>query len=152
VTVRTDDEWRALLTLVGTVPAVPGSADRATRGEHHDVIDAAIARWTGTRSACSAARALQSTGIAACPAFTNRDLVEDPHLRARRFIVEWDQPDVGRRRYPGFPVHFERLTVAMRPAPTLGHDNDDVLGALGYGEDELAALATAGTTATVPPS
>ena len=54
-----------------------------------------------------AAKELQAIGIAACPAFTNRDLVLDEHLAARGFIVDVGPP---RRRPPALP----RLAVPLR--------------------------------------
>ena len=145
-----DDEWRALVALVGDPLRRLADADLATRRAAHDAIDAAISAWSAARSAAEATAALQAVGIPASPAFTNKDLVEDPHLRDRGFVVEWDQPDVGVRRFPGFPVHFERLPVELRPAPSLGQHNEAVLRALGCDERQLAALAAAGTIATTP--
>lgn len=152
VTVRSDDEWRALVELVGGPLVELRDATRAERHRRHDDIDAAIAAWTGARSAGDAAAALQAVGVVACPAFTNRDLVEDPHLQARGFIVEWDQPDVGRRRFPGFPVHVEGGSIRMQPAPPLGAHNREVLEQLELAPDEIAQLLAAGTIASEPPA
>ena len=79
--------------------------------------------------------------------------VEDEHIAARGFMVEWDQADVGRRRFPGFPIHFaDPGEIPMRGAPPLGADNRYVLvDVLGYPEARVAALAEAGVIATAPP-
>ena len=127
-----------------TTTALAGlaGADLAARLAAHDAIDDGDRqRGPAARSAADAAAALQAVGVAASPDFTNRDLVEDDHLAARGFIATWDQPDVGRRRFPGFPIHFDRTPVHLGPAPTLGADNVDVLRALGYddGADRRAA-------------
>ncbi len=152
LTVRSDDEWRALVDIVddGRLRAI-ADADVAARRVHHDTIDDALAGWSASRSAAAAADVLQRAGIAASPVLTNKDLVEDRHLAARGFIVEWDQPDVGPMRFPGFPVHFERRPVALRPAPSLGQHNDEILRALGFDDDARAALVAAGTIADAPP-
>ena len=152
LTVPGDHEWRALVDLLGGELAALRDAGLVGRHEHHDAIDATISAWTGTRSAVAAAAELQGIGVAACPAFTNRELVEDPHLCARGFVVEWDQPDVGPRRFPGFPVHFERTAVTMRHAPTLGEHNADVLASHGFGPHDVAELVAAGTVASEPPA
>ncbi len=152
LTVTSDAGWRALVELVGDEQlAGLAAADVDARRRHHDVIDAALAAWTTDRCAGEAASTLQALGVAACPAFTNADLVHDAHLHARGFIAEWDQPDVGPRRYPGFPVHFQDLDIELRPAPTLGQHNVEILETLGYTAAERAELALAGTTATEPP-
>ncbi len=82
---------------------------------------------------------------------TNRDLVQSPHLAARDFMVAWDQPDVGVRTFPGFPIHFGSWATALSPAPRLGGHNVEVLRALGRSDDDIAALLATGTIATAPP-
>lgn len=151
VTVQGDAEWKALLDVIGTTAFAP-DADLAARHAAHDEIDAVIAAWAADRSALDAAAALQTVGIAACPAFTNRDLVENEHLAERGFMAEWDQPDVGPQRFPGFPIHFDGRHVDVRAAPALGADNESVLGALGFDDAHIAALLAAGVIATEPPA
>ena len=116
VTVPDDDAWAALLQLLHD-PALAdlAGADLAARTAAHDRIDEALGRWTATRTPIVAAKELQAHGIAAAPAFTNRDLVLDEHLAARGFIVSWDHPDVGVQRYPGWPVHFAQDAGADPP-------------------------------------
>jgi benzylsuccinate CoA-transferase BbsF subunit len=153
LTVADDAAWRELVDIVGDERLdVLSGAPLAQRMEHHDHIDDVLAGWTAQRPAAEVATELQRAGVAACPAMTNRDLVEDPHLAARGFIAEWDQPDVGIMRFPGFPVHFERLPVTLRHAPSLGEHNEEVLRALGRNDAQLAALAAAGAIADEPPA
>jgi crotonobetainyl-CoA:carnitine CoA-transferase CaiB-like acyl-CoA transferase len=151
VTVQGDGEWRALVDLLRDEALTGhGDADHATRVEAHDAIDAAIARWTASRSPLVAAKELQAVGVAACPAFTNRDLVLDDHLGARGFIVEWDHADVGRLRYPGSPFHFERTPVTIGPAPLLGEHNREVLASIGFDDGSIEDLCAAGVVADRP--
>jgi crotonobetainyl-CoA:carnitine CoA-transferase CaiB-like acyl-CoA transferase len=152
ITVQGDAEWAALCALLrdDVLDAIAG-ADLAARHAAHDAIDAAIGRWTATRTPIVAAKELQSIGIAAVPAFTNRDLVLDEHLAARGFIVSWDHPDVGPQRYPGSPFHFERTPVTISPTPTLGQHNSEVLRSLGYDGEQIAKLMAAGVIADAPP-
>jgi crotonobetainyl-CoA:carnitine CoA-transferase CaiB-like acyl-CoA transferase len=60
--------------------------------------------------------------------------------------------DVGRARFPGFPLHFERRAYEVVGAPGLGADNAAVLADLGYGADEIADLHAAGVIADQPPA
>jgi crotonobetainyl-CoA:carnitine CoA-transferase CaiB-like acyl-CoA transferase len=153
ISIESDAEWKALCEVVagGLDPARhPTLAERL---DHHDEIDRAIAAWSGGREKHEAMRTLQAVGVRAAAVMTNRDIVEDEHVAARGFMVEWDQADVGRRRFPGFPIHFtDPGEISMRGAPPLGADNHYVLvDVLGYPEARVAALAEAGVIATAPP-
>jgi crotonobetainyl-CoA:carnitine CoA-transferase CaiB-like acyl-CoA transferase len=153
VTVGGEAEWATLLRLLHD-PALTDldGADLAARAAAHDRIDEALGRWTRTRTPIVAAKELQANGIAAAPAFTNRDLVLDEHIAARGFIVSWDHPDVGVQRYPGFPIHFAATPATIGPAPALGADNRAVLRELGCTDEQIDALERAGVITEVPPS
>jgi crotonobetainyl-CoA:carnitine CoA-transferase CaiB-like acyl-CoA transferase len=151
--VRSDLEWRALVGVIDGAE-LSALADLATpaRLEQRRGLDAAISAWSGARTAIEAASALQAAGVPASPAFTNRDLVENEHLAARRFMVTLDQRDAGPQRFPGFPIHFGRRSVTLHAPPGLGDDNDQVLRSLGFTPDEIAGLARAKAIADSPPA
>ncbi len=152
ISVTGDGPWSHLVDVVGPVgKGAWRDASLERRFDAHDAIDDLITAWTSTRTPAEAARELQDAGLAAVPVMTNRDLVEDPQLAERRFIVTWDQPDVGQRAFPGFPLHLERTPARLRPCPALGADNADVVvGLLGYPPDEMARLVADGVVATEP--
>ena len=104
-----------------------------------------IAEWTRDRDRWQVATVLQSAGIAAFPTFTCRDIVEDPHLNARRFIERLPHPAVGTKEHTGIPWRLARRRNGVRfPAPCLGADTDDTLrNILGYDAERIAALRTA---------
>ncbi len=151
IAVRTDAEWCALVGVVGG-PELTARAELAAdaRLAERERIDAAISAWTAGRSAMEAASALQDAGAPACPAFTNRDLVESEHLAARGFIVTLDHPDAGPQRFPGFPLHFSRRTVTLNGPPGLGDHNAPVLSSLGYSAGEVADLVRSQTICDRP--
>jgi crotonobetainyl-CoA:carnitine CoA-transferase CaiB-like acyl-CoA transferase len=69
--------------------------------------------------------------------------------RAPDAVVEVNQPGAGEpARLLGPPVGFSRTPGdGSRPGPPLGADTDDVLAALGYDADAIAALKRAGAVA-----
>lgn len=153
ITIRSDREWAALIGLVAVAALTElRDLDASARATRHDDIDAALSGWTSARSPDAVAVALQAVGIPACPVFTNGDLVDNDHLAARGFMVTWDQPDAGRQTFPGFPIHFERTRIPIRPAPALGADNDDVLTWLGYDAATIARLRERHVIADEPPT
>ncbi|MFI5377400.1 MAG: CaiB/BaiF CoA transferase family protein [Candidatus Rokuibacteriota bacterium] len=79
------------------------------------------------------------------PAFTSREILEDPQLRARGFWRTVDDPWSGTMTFPGPPFRLDGRMVALRtPAPALGQHNAEVYGELELGAEELAALRGSG--------
>jgi crotonobetainyl-CoA:carnitine CoA-transferase CaiB-like acyl-CoA transferase len=74
------------------------------------------------------------------------DLVGDPHLKERGFIVEVENQRLGRVALPGFPMRFANCKLNPKwEFPELGRDTRDVLrGVAGYSEEEIDALAADG--------
>jgi crotonobetainyl-CoA:carnitine CoA-transferase CaiB-like acyl-CoA transferase len=71
------------------------------------------------------------------------DLLASDHLKARGFFAVIDQPGLDEPlKVPGAPYLFSRTPWSIRrPAPRLGENNDEVLGAdLGLSATEIAAL------------
>jgi crotonobetainyl-CoA:carnitine CoA-transferase CaiB-like acyl-CoA transferase len=152
ISISNDEEWQALASVLGGELVNRDLATLDGRRRDHDNIDIAIASWSRQHDRFEAMRELQSRGIRASAVMTNQDIVEDEHMAARDFIVQWDQVDVGWRRYPGFPVHFEDpAVIPMSGAPGLGADNERVMvEILGYPTGRFNQLTKDGVLATTP--
>jgi alpha-methylacyl-CoA racemase len=69
-------------------------------------------------------------------------------VRARRMVVELDQPGTGGVKLLGVPVKMSRTPGAPAgPGPALGEHTDEVLARLGYTQEEIAALKESGAAA-----
>ncbi len=99
ISVRTDDEWQALCQVIERpdLAGDPRFASRDDRWAHHDELDAIIGAWTAGQDRYQALRLLQRAGVPAGIALNNRDLVADPHVRARQDLVMIDHPSIGPR-------------------------------------------------------
>jgi alpha-methylacyl-CoA racemase len=72
-------------------------------------------------------------------------------VRARRMVVELDQPGAGAVRLLGVPVKLSRTPGAPAgPGPVLGEHTGEVLASLGYSAEEIAALERSGAAAGPP--
>jgi crotonobetainyl-CoA:carnitine CoA-transferase CaiB-like acyl-CoA transferase len=134
VAVATDDQWAALVDVLGR-PAWAKEAGLATEGGRraaHDRLDAELGRWTAGQDADDVAERLVAAGVPAATVVVPRDIVHNPQLRHRNFFEVEDHPVAGRHEVPTFPVRFEHVTSwHQRHAPTLGEHNDEVLTELG---------------------
>lgn len=150
VSVADDAGWQALCRVLGRqdLAVEPQLAQAAGRREHHDRLDAAIASWSSDRTADEAMHLLQATGIAAGVVRPMREVLHDPHLRARGFWREVDREYVGRflastawfRTGPG-PVDIRQV------APTLGQHTQEMLTrVLGLTPEQVEALERQGIT------
>ena len=121
IAVSGDEQHRALAELIGSAPD-----------------DQAISAWTASRDANAAAEQLQAAGIAAHASWTTPEIAADPHLRARRAIVDVAEPGGTIRAAVGVPMRLSRgEDIGIhRGTPQLGEHEDYVYG-------ELLGLSTA---------
>lgn len=88
---------------------------------------------------------LDAEGIWAGPVYGYAELVADPQIAHNGTFIEYDHPTEGHVKTPGFPIKFSRTPSELRRgAPLTGEHTDDILGAAGFSEDEISALANAG--------
>ena len=152
ITIEDDDAWVRFKRMAGDERLDDSRFEsNAGRFALHDELDALISAWTRDCDRFELAARLQAADIAALPVMTNGDLVQSEHLRARGFIVEWDQPGVGTYEYGGSPIHFsERGPAEMRPAPRLGGANRQICEELGFSDAEIAEFVSDGTLVDTP--
>jgi crotonobetainyl-CoA:carnitine CoA-transferase CaiB-like acyl-CoA transferase len=62
----------------------------ASRAEHRDELDTAVAAWIGGRAYDEVMRAFEDAHAAIAPVYTMRELLRDPHVVARKMFVEVD--------------------------------------------------------------
>ena len=158
VTARDDEEWRALRRLVGEA-AWGESAPPATLAEayaRHDEVDKVLGAWAAEREREEAVDALRAAGLPAGPVNDARDLLLDPHLRARGFyemVEHAPGSGVGRRPVIARPWRLNATPVKIqRPAPPLGEGNAYVLRDLvGLSEETFARLLAERLTGELEP-
>jgi crotonobetainyl-CoA:carnitine CoA-transferase CaiB-like acyl-CoA transferase len=154
VTVSEDRHWRALVDLMGhpswcdeSLSTIPGRRERA------DEIDGRLRDWFAAQPLESTVERLAAAGIPAAPVVSPSLVTENPQLRHRGFFEDLHHPSTGAGLYPCPP--FAQLAGQrrwlMRPPPTLGEHNGEVLrDRCGLTEDELARLAASGVIGTRP--
>jgi crotonobetainyl-CoA:carnitine CoA-transferase CaiB-like acyl-CoA transferase len=154
LTVRDETEWRALAAVIGRddLASRPDLATTDGRRAAHDEIDDAIRAWCAERDHREAARRLQAAGVAAGPVLANWEIVTDPHLHERGYLVYVDHPDAGVLPYPGFGWKLSRTPARVRRhSPMFGEHTREVLCVdLGMSEAEVDHLYEVNATADEP--
>jgi crotonobetainyl-CoA:carnitine CoA-transferase CaiB-like acyl-CoA transferase len=154
ISVSNDDEFGRLADAVGH-PEWRDDARFATvlaRHEHHDALDEAITAWTSTRDHYDVMHTLQKARVKAAAVLDGKEILFDPHFKARGQFDVLDQPALGKRPIPRHvAAKFTRFEAKARThAPTLGEHNEEVLKELGYTDEQIAAMAEAGAIGTLP--
>jgi crotonobetainyl-CoA:carnitine CoA-transferase CaiB-like acyl-CoA transferase len=121
-------EW-AEREIGPTVLAGPEWSDPVYVGQHRDELMAVVAELARVTSRADLIEEGQARGLLVTPVNEVGDVACDPHLLARDFFVDVDQPDGARLRLAGSPFRSDRGRGVRGPAPGLGADNE-LLGAL----------------------
>ncbi len=123
----------------------PRFARNADRVAHRDELSTRIQAHLSTRPTGEIVQALEATEVPVGPVFSLDELFADPqaqHLALRR---EMPHPRVGTVSQTGFPYQLSKTGPALRlPPPLLGLHTAEVLGELGYSEQQIEALRARG--------
>jgi crotonobetainyl-CoA:carnitine CoA-transferase CaiB-like acyl-CoA transferase len=127
------------------------SSDRRFESEealrdHGKVLKSEVEQWLTQRTGDEAQSAGQSRHLLFTKVNSTRDLYQSEHLKARRFFLEVQHPEIGSFGYPGAPFRLSRTAAPPpRPSPRLGEANEEVFGGLlGIDAKRLAALQEEG--------
>ncbi|MBI4641243.1 MAG: CoA transferase [Candidatus Tectomicrobia bacterium] len=144
IAISSDDEWERFCQALGN-PAWTKDEKFSTvpgRWKYQDEIDQQIEGWTVHYEPREVMENLQSAGVPAGMVSTIRDLVHDPHMKARGYFEQVPMTNFGPQLFPGVPWKFSKTPTPIRmPSPQFGEHNDYVFGQLlGKSNEELEAL------------
>ena len=138
-----DSIFKRLMQVIGREDlgrdeALANNAGRVARVEE---IDAAIGAWAATRTVEQVLAPLAEASVPAGRVYTAKDIVEDPHFRARDMILRQPTRDGHEIDVPGIvPKLMGTPGAVRRAAPRLGGDTDEVLREIGLTAEQIAAL------------
>ncbi len=158
---RTRDGWVALVVpterdwsrfceamerpdLVGVAGETDSGPARA-RNMRSGFLTPIVEGWFAGQSSQEVIDKLLAQGLPIGPVQNAQEIVDCPHAAARGALVEVDDPVAGRVKLVGPPIKMSNQRQVMaRPAPRLGEHNEEILGLLGYGPQQVRELAEAG--------
>ena len=145
-----DRTFRGLCEALGRPEwaADPEYRDDTHRIRNREALAARIEAVMETRPRAHWVELLEGRGVPCGPINDYAEVLADPHVRARRLVVETEHPTLGRIETLGTPIKLSDTPLAPgRPAPRLGQHTDEILRDAGFAADEVTSLRRTGAVA-----
>jgi crotonobetainyl-CoA:carnitine CoA-transferase CaiB-like acyl-CoA transferase len=139
-----DKLWRNFCTMVCERPdwmTDPRFATAPARLANIDALEQEIEAVLTTRPTAHWVEKLDAAEVPGGPVNQYDEILRDPHIAARRMVVDIEHPKIGPMKTIGLPLKSTGdLTAIRKPAPWLGQHSADVLRDLGYDDAEVDSL------------
>ncbi|WP_328609745.1 formyl-CoA transferase [Amycolatopsis sp. NBC_00345] len=138
--------WAPITELIGQpeLAVDPEWATPEARLSKLDKVFALVEQWTEQHTKWEVMERLNAHNIPCGPILSTRELIEDETLAELGTVVEVQHPERGAFKTVGCPLKLSDSPVEIERSPLLGEHNNEVLGELGYGPQDLDRLRTAG--------
>ncbi|VIO79472.1 Acetyl-CoA:oxalate CoA-transferase [Bradyrhizobium ivorense] len=141
--VANDNLWRKFCAIAGLNAIVddPKFRTNAERVRHRAETLQHVQGIIATRTVADWNEVLNAVGIPCSPINTLAQLLDHPHTKADKLIMQYEHPAAGRLNCVGHPVTFVGEDRAPGlPPPMLGQHTDDVLREMGLSNESIAEL------------
>jgi crotonobetainyl-CoA:carnitine CoA-transferase CaiB-like acyl-CoA transferase len=108
-----------------------------------EVVEPAVCAWNSEEIEA----ALMAVGVPCACVNNFKEVFDDPHMIARGIVKDVAHPRLGKMRAVRNPILLDHDGPEIeRHAPMLGEHSEEVLRQLGYSDDTIKELVTAGVT------
>jgi crotonobetainyl-CoA:carnitine CoA-transferase CaiB-like acyl-CoA transferase len=123
----TAQQWQAMTeAILGAEPvATAGIAEHMKNG---GAVMRDVRHALGTMTTDVALAKLQAAGVPCAPVLARSELAAHPQIEASASVTVVDHPTLGRIRQAMPAAHFDDRRATLRPAPTLGAENERLEG------------------------
>jgi formyl-CoA transferase len=133
LTIAADNVFSRLCTAIGRADLAVDErfAQHAARSKNYRAINDIVAEWIKSNTVDDVTESLKKNGVPHSLIYSPAEIVNDPHYAARGSIETMDHPRLGLLKMPAPVPHFSATPApALRPAPLLGQNTQEVLGDL----------------------
>ena len=134
--------------LIDDVKSNTGTA-RAANG---DFLGPIIEEWLSKKTRDEAEKILNKNGVPVGSVYTAKDIFESEQVKARRSLIDIEDPDVGTYQFARGPVMLSNAPeIETNPAPDLGQHTHEILSSiLGYSDEQINELINSNTIGIKP--
>ena len=134
--------------LIDDVKSNTGTA-RASNG---DFLGPIIEEWLSKKTRDEAEKILNENGVPVGSVYTAKDIFESEQVKARKSLIDIEDPDVGTYQFARGPVMLsDAPEIETNPAPDLGQHTHEILSSiLGYSDEQINELINSNTIGIKP--
>ena len=144
IAVSNKEEWLAFCNAIGNPEWTKKEefSDELSRWKNQEELDRLIGEWTINHDHYEIMQTLQKAGVMAGASLDVEELVNDPQLKERDYLVEIEHPEMGKLRLVGLPWRLSDSPKGnYQCAPLLGEHNDYVFSELlGLSKEQIRQL------------
>ncbi len=143
----TEKTWQACARAIGREDLIedPRFLKNPDRVENDAILQEIVSSWVASHDLKDAWETMDKAGAVSSPVYQVDDMFKDPHYIARETVVKVPHPRFGEiampninPRFSGTPGHIDHVGAS------LGEYNDEVLGEIGYTEEQISELREKG--------
>jgi crotonobetainyl-CoA:carnitine CoA-transferase CaiB-like acyl-CoA transferase len=143
-----DQVWSKLADLMERNDLVQDSrfVTAAARRQHQAELEELIKAWARGKTRQELWDGLRNLDYFGAPVLSTREVLEDPHIKARQAFIERDHPTAGPTTLLAPWIHMSKTPASIRDdSPAIGQHTHEVLGGLlGLSKAELGDLRAQG--------
>ncbi len=140
--------WTALAKTMGrgALAQAPENETGSRRKSHEEELEGIVAQWAKGYTTVQLVKMLEAANVPCAPVQSISQVMEDPQVKARQSILEFEYPGLGSYPVTAFVPKFSTIEVPKKRAPLLGENNEEVYcGMLGYTHEQFERLKQCGT-------
>ncbi|MFQ5873085.1 MAG: CoA transferase [Dehalococcoidia bacterium] len=123
------------------LPSDPRFATAAKRADHSDAVNRIVADWVEQKELKEVLGTLGEAQVPAGPVCSPKEILEDSHIRARKSVIDVDDPVMGDLTLQNMVGRFSRTPAEVRDTGVpLGANNEEILREwLHFSQEEMDA-------------